>query len=107
MYKNKNGIIAFALAGFGLAAGLSLGHLTQAEGVVSDSINSSAAAFPDSDKNYTEIIITGKTMIIKAAEGYTPTIKSGTNKPLVILERDPKQVSSTEFNEVVIESDSI
>jgi cytochrome oxidase Cu insertion factor (SCO1/SenC/PrrC family) len=35
--------------------------------------------------NYTTITISGKTVTIKAADGYTPTIETGKEKPMVIL----------------------
>lgn len=43
-------------------------------------------------------------MIIRAADGYTPTVQSGT-KPTVILERNPMQKSATVFDSVTVEND--
>ena len=56
------------------------------------------------NSNLTNITISGKTMIIRTADGYTPTVQSGT-KPTVILERNPMQKSATVFDSVTVEND--
>ena len=67
--------------------------------------SSEALGITEGERNYTSIIISGKTLVIKAAQGYTPTITSDRNKPLIILERDPAQKSTTQFDQVIVVND--
>jgi hypothetical protein len=55
--------------------------------------------------NYTTITISGKTLTIKAADGYTPIIDTGKEKPLVILERDSEQNNPFEFEVITVVDD--
>ena len=61
-----------------------------------------ALAGGDTDRDYTSIIISGKTLVIKAAQGYSPIITSDQDKPLIILERDPSQTSTTHFDQIIV-----
>lgn len=68
-------------------------------------LDSSDGAFVTSDPSYTNIIISDKTLIIRAADGYTPTVKQSEGKPLVIIERNLNQKSATAFDKVIVEND--
>jgi hypothetical protein len=66
---------------------------------------STSDVYDTDNKHQTSIIISGKTLIIRAAEGYSPTITSANNKPLVILERDASQKSTTYFDKIIVDGE--
>ncbi len=64
-------------------------------------------AFSTDNKQYTNIIISGKTLIIRAADGYSPIIERGSEKPLVILERSASQKSADRFDKIIVDGEEI
>ncbi len=89
--KNGSIFVLFALA---------IALLIAARAPVSEKYSIGAAKAQNS--NVTTITITGKTLTVTAADGYTPTITSGEEVPMIILERTDDQVQSEVFDTITV-----
>ena len=57
------------------------------------------------DGNFTTITISRRTVTITAAAGYTPIIESGKEKPIIILERNDSETTTTVFETITVVDD--